>query len=475
MSASLPPVLGVKPANGAVQSPAKADKTIQGFPTIGGSLGAQDNGVAIVNGQIVPGKLTEGVLFNAPQPNIQDYALGKDLAIPNTRGFMVSDPVWRSQVRDAQSTWASWNDNFGFRFAYNPETYQEQYTVEQDSDPILAVRSAAIGAFPVGLDTGVTVSLNLTLYRGEDMSLLAGDDYQKYYNGITSEQRDTILARGTQADIEHLFRLCNGSPIETWRGKTSDWGMLLPSIVVLSLSDYVGTRRIRARITTVSWTHKLFAPGMIPIHTEMTLELARMSDGYYQAGKDVGTSADPGTGGSGVQSGTTDTTSGSNTDTANSASGRLNLGGGLSAGDSPFEDYARKYESLVGRSTLPSWSGGGSYSVGHMCLRNTQSVWKLVGGRNTSAYGSAAAAGQAYRRAGKLSKYVASQGVPRGYLVFWDSGIGGGAGHVAMSDGKGNTINNWGGGTIVRTKLKTQATGNIIGWGPPTVFGPRKK
>ena len=55
--------------------------------------------------------------------------------------------------------------------------------------------------------------------------------------------------------------------------------MLLPAIVVVSLSDYTGTRRIRARITTVSWTHKLFAPGMVPIHTEMTIELARMSDG----------------------------------------------------------------------------------------------------------------------------------------------------------------------------------------------------
>lgn len=462
MSASLPPVLGTNSANGAVQTPAKASKTIQGFPTVGGSLGAQDSGVSIVTSQIVPGKLTEGVLFNAPQPNIQDYALGKNLAIPNSRGFLVSDPVWRSQVRDIKSTWASWNDNYGFRFSYNPETVQEQYTMDMKSDPILAVRSAAQKAYPVGLDTGVTMSLNLTLYRGEDLNLLAGSDYEKYYNGITSEQRDNILANGTQADIEHLFRLCNGSPIETWRGTTSDWGMLLPSIVVVSLSDYTGTRRIRARITTVSWTHKLFAPGMVPIHTEMTIELARMSDGYYQAGKDVGTSADPGTGGSGVQSGTTDTTSGSNTDTANSASGRLNLGVDLGTGvGTPMRTKRTGRTPAQAVAWLNKHLGMGG--VFNQCLRLADDAYNPTGGRLPRAI-------DQWNRAKKAGyAHPGDRNPPPGAQVFWWSSNP--ARHIATAVGGGYIIGNVG-DTVQKKKFSFyNGYGPYLGWAEPYYGG----
>lgn len=136
-----------------------------------------------------------------------------------------------------------------------------------------------------------------------------------------------------------------------------------------------------------------------------------------------------------------------------------------------YDAYATLYESLLGAATMRWWDGT-SGSVDHMCLKNAESVWTALGGGNENGmYPTAASAGAAYANAGKLSPYIPGQVVPRGMVVFWDSSIGSGAGHVAMSDGKGNTINNWGSGTIVSTPLSSQATGAIIGWGPPTVFG----
>ena len=161
--------------------------------TVGGSLGAQDSGVSIVTSQIVPGKLTEGVLFNAPQPNIQDYALGKNLAIPNSRGFLVSDPVWRSQVRDIKSTWASWNDNYGFRFSLQPGDSPRAIHHGHGERPYPRGEVSSSEGVPSRSRHGRNdVPQPHAVPGRRPPTCWHGSDYEKYYNGITSEQRDNI-------------------------------------------------------------------------------------------------------------------------------------------------------------------------------------------------------------------------------------------------------------------------------------------
>lgn len=57
----------------------------------------------------------------------------------------------------------------------------------------------------------------------------------------------------------------------------------------------------------------------------------------------------------------------------------------------------------------------------------------------------------------------------RGGIVLWNGATGGGAGHIAVADGKGHSLNNWGGGTVVRTALSSQRVG-YEGWTPPESF-----
>lgn len=135
-----------------------------------------------------------------------------------------------------------------------------------------------------------------------------------------------------------------------------------------------------------------------------------------------------------------------------------------------FSAYATLYETLIGTSTMRWWDGGRG-SVDGMCLKNAESVWTALGGGNENGMKpSAANAGHVYASQGKLHPYTAGMTVPRGMLIFWDESVGGGNGHVAVSDGQGNFINNFGAPLISREPLSS-FNHNIIGWGPPTVFG----
>jgi hypothetical protein len=85
-------------------------------------------------------------------------------------------------------------------------------------------------------------------------------------------------------DLEYLFRTCNGVPMEgLWHGKkTSDFGVFAPYPVIISLGNAKTSRRIRASITGFSIHHSMFAPGMIPIRSELQISAMRISDSYYQ-------------------------------------------------------------------------------------------------------------------------------------------------------------------------------------------------
>ena len=137
---------------------------------------------------------------------------------------------------------------------------------------------------------------------------------------------------------------------------------------------------------------------------------------------------------------------------------------------SGYDEYASVFEYLLGASTMTWWDGT-TGSVSGMCLKNAESAWTMLGGSNSEGmFYDAVSAGRAYEREGKLVPYVAGQVVPRGMLIFWDERVGSGFGHVAVADGNGNFINNFGSDTIVSTPTSS-ATDGIIGWGPPTVFG----
>lgn len=99
-------------------------------------------------------------------------------------------------------------------------------------------------------------------------------------------------------------------------------------------------------------------------------------------------------------------------------------------------------------------------AVARACARNVGKIWRKVVGTPTYAgTGTAAQVGKKVRDSGRMNSGVG----PRGSVAYWNSSIGGGAGHVAINDGRGNTLNNWGGSRIERTPISSQKTG-YMGW-----------
>lgn len=178
---------------------------------------------------------------------------------------------------------------YGFRFHFNPTEYSEMYSNTSGVDPIGFLRMLHQRDLPVmSKQTGATGNVELLLSRVDDIRILRRPDYQDYYTAgtfaprlpITDEQRDEILSRGTMADLEYLFRVINGKRWKTWWSTydTADWGIFLPRPVIISVGDYEHSQRFRVLVSSMSINHVVFAPGMVPVITTVSMSLERLFD-----------------------------------------------------------------------------------------------------------------------------------------------------------------------------------------------------
>lgn len=131
----------------------------------------------------------------------------------------------------------------------------------------------------------------------------------------------------------------------------------------------------------------------------------------------------------------------------------------------PMIRYGNFFSDRLGDSKMKDTRDGKMYDVFHHCLRNAIEGWlqssegnKLVIGRLPTA------AIHANRVKGQMNPGYAA---PAGSLYWWDSSIGGGAGHVAVADGYGNAMNNWGGHVIEKNKVNSMAPKAYMGWTSP--------
>lgn len=120
------------------------------------------------------------------------------------------------------------------------------------------------------------------------------------------------------------------------------------------------------------------------------------------------------------------------------------------------EAVASAFENLIGSTTIMG------ESVYRRCAANVGKIWrKYIGTPFVAGEPSAYSAAKKIRSAGMMrSGYNA----PRGSVYFWDNSIGGGYGHVAVADGRGNAINNWGGRAIERHNARSMADKAYMGY-----------
>jgi hypothetical protein len=173
---------------------------------------------------------------------------------------------------------------WGFRFNYNPTTISYSTAMDTSIDWMLADKDPAnyIGG-------NVSVGFTLYLNRMPDMTELAGMKgksgvYGKNYpRELREEEIQGILNRGTEYDIEFLYRVLNGDPkpsnntllTYTVSGKpaeTSDFGYITGTPVWLKIHNNL---RYKGSVASVSVNHVIFNELMVPMFSTVDVTMIR--------------------------------------------------------------------------------------------------------------------------------------------------------------------------------------------------------
>lgn len=166
-------------------------------------------------------------------------------------------------------------DLWGFRFIYNPNVIKYGTTIDTNIDWQMQVQSAS------NFFSGNTV-VDITLYLNRiiDMTTLKDprEDLTLYYpGGITEKEKNGILKRGTEYDLDFLYRCVNGKPGNTslltdQSLVTADFGYITGMPVWLQIHDNM---RYRGSIASLNVDHVLFTESMIPILSIVNIKLLR--------------------------------------------------------------------------------------------------------------------------------------------------------------------------------------------------------
>lgn len=230
------------------------------------------------DGQTFPGDAGDG------SGNTEDYEepLPEDLRSLRREYVTWAKSPWkkRGSMLDYAGT------TYGFRFHYNPSQVSQSagYQKNVNIANIVSSRAKAVPITPP--TTAGSVSLSLYLNRIEDMSYIKrrGDVWALPESAIglyygrdpNPTELEGIATRGTEYDLEFLFRTILGRPYPTkLRGISADIGLIWGTPVQLWLSR---SMRYRGRVTGVSWTHTSFNRFMVPMWTQVQIQFERLPD-----------------------------------------------------------------------------------------------------------------------------------------------------------------------------------------------------
>lgn len=218
------------------------------------------------------------------------------------------------QIRDkdgnlTKTTKSSKNKRYGFQFIWNPETFSTSVSMDLAITPNVNDRFLGVaGAFPAS----EMLSFNIRLDRTNDFACAAAglkrpseinrndktniggypyvtaadaEQFVKFYKGDHNWKADEkflndkvkdLLARGTIADLEYLYRAINGEgpganqPWINGRGvQTADIGFLMPTLLHID----IGPLSYDGYVKALSVNHIAFTPDMVPIRTDLSISI----------------------------------------------------------------------------------------------------------------------------------------------------------------------------------------------------------
>lgn len=213
----------------------------------------------------------------------------------NQLGMIYQDP---DTVTNTAKVYGSTVQKFwGFRFLFNPTFWNYQISASNNVD---WTRKNENNAVLITSGVGGTMSLRLVIDRVADMNTMrrwvmngrrdtiGSPNYPKT---LTPEQCEGILRRGTEYDLEYMFRVFNGNPekstllgakVGELEMDTANLGYVTSLPFVLKLNDQ---QRYKVILSSLTVQHDMFTHEMIPIRTLVDLGVERIPDFYSNTSK----------------------------------------------------------------------------------------------------------------------------------------------------------------------------------------------
>ena len=200
---------------------------------------------------------------------------GSDLFTLPKRAYFYSDFQSAATLKS--------NKGYAFHFHYNPTSIQ--YGTQSGAN-IDWTRGSADPANVLGGNT--TIGFTIYLNRVLDLAVLnqSPDDptiYKDWESQISADQAESLRKRGTEFDLEYLYRIIVGEPqdahnalLQGMSGNTSltsDLGYITGIPCWIRIHDNM---HYKVSVQSMNVNHVLFTPDMVPTLTTVDLQLARI-------------------------------------------------------------------------------------------------------------------------------------------------------------------------------------------------------
>jgi len=173
-------------------------------------------------------------------------------------------------------------NQWGFRFMYNPTTFIYQTSTNNSVDWTLGPKNSAAllaGNSQVSFDIYINRIPDMNYWLNINPSLDLSDT-ALYGRSLSTEEVQGIIYRGTEYDIEFLYRVLNGDPDAnplllngSWGGESADFGYTTAVPCWLYLNDNL---RYYGSMANFSVNHVIFDARMVPILSVVSITFSRI-------------------------------------------------------------------------------------------------------------------------------------------------------------------------------------------------------
>jgi len=193
----------------------------------------------------------------------------------NSASILNKNPDKLKELVSAKGATNQW----GFRFMYNPTTFSYSSSSNNAVDWTLGASD------PATLLTGnSSVSFEVYINRIPDLKYLrlinpTFSEEQVYGRDLDEIEKEGILNRGTEYDIEFLYRVLNGDPLKEslllstkYKGVTADFGYTTGVPCWLVLNENL---RYYGSVASFQVNHAMFDLNMVPMLSTVSITFAR--------------------------------------------------------------------------------------------------------------------------------------------------------------------------------------------------------